>query len=474
MKEIEKKTRIVCTIGPASEDEKVLKKLVKAGMNVMRLNFSHGDHEEHAKRIATARKISEELHTPVAILLDTKGPEIRTHDFEGGQAEFKKGQVVRIASEEILGTSDRFSISYADLYRDVKPGGFILVNDGQIQLLVDHIEDTDIVCVCANDGIVKNKRGINVPGVAIQLDYLSKKDISDIEFGCRQGVDFIAASFTRRPQDIIDIKRLLVENDRSEIRVIAKIENSEGVEKIEEILRVADGIMVARGDLGVEVPAEDVPMIQKDIIKKCNAAGKVVITATQMLESMQQNPRPTRAEVSDVANAIMDGSDAIMLSGESAAGKYPVEAVETMARIAAKVEEGLDYPHFHRYAVRTSHKDYSEAICMSVAQIAYEYNAAAIVAFTLSGYTAMKMSRYKPECPIIAATTSEDVMRKLALSWGVTPVLCRNVPSSEAMLNYAELLAKEFGVEAGETVIVTGGSPGTPGSTNFLNLITIK
>ncbi|CVH75072.1 Pyruvate kinase [Clostridiales bacterium CHKCI006] len=474
MKEVEKKTRIVCTIGPASEDEETLRKMVKAGMNVMRLNFSHGDYEEHGRRIETLRRVCEELHRPVAILLDTKGPEIRTHDFEGGQTEFKKGQVVRIASQEILGTSDRFSITYANLYQDVKPGGFILVNDGQIQLLVDHVEDTDIVCVCANDGVVKNKRGINVPGIALQLEYLSEKDKADLEFGCRQGVDFIAASFTRRPQDIIDIKRLLVENNHPQIRVIAKIENQEGVEKIDDILRVADGIMVARGDLGVEVPAEDVPIIQKNIIRKCNAAGKVVITATQMLESMQQNPRPTRAEVSDVANAIMDGSDAIMLSGESAAGKYPVEAVETMARIASKIEDGLDYQRFHSEAVATSHKDYSEAICMSVAQIAYEYNAAAIVAFTISGYTAMKMSRYKPECPIIAATTDETVMRKLALSWGVTPVLCRSVPSTEAMLNYAELLAKEFGVEEGETVIVTGGTPGAPGTTSFLNLITIK
>ena len=474
MKEIEKKTKIVCTIGPASEDEQTLTKMIKAGMNVMRLNFSHGTHEEHAKKIATLRKITDQLQQPVAIMLDTKGPEIRTHEFVGGQTTFTEGQIVRIKAEEIEGTSDCFSITYPNLYQDVKQGGFILVNDGQITLQVDHIEGTDIVCVCANDGVVKNRRGINVPGATIQMNYLSRRDIDDIEFGCRQDIDFIAASFTRRAQDIIDIKRILVENNKPNIRVIAKIENSEGVEKIEEILKVADGIMVARGDLGVEVPAEDVPLIQKQIIKKCNAAGKVVITATQMLESMQQNPRPTRAEVSDVANAIMDGSDAVMLSGESAMGQYPVYAEETMAKIAAKTETGLDYSRFYKHAVKTVKKDTSEAICMSVAEIAYEFNAAAIVAFTLSGYTAEKMSRYRPQCPIIAATTNEDVMNKLSLTWGVTPVMCRSVASNETMLNYAELIAKEYGCEAGQLVIVTGGAPGRQGQTNFLNLITLK
>lgn len=474
MKEVEKKTRIVCTIGPASDSEEMLRKLIKAGMNVMRLNFSHGTHEEHAARIAILRKLTEELNKPVGIMLDTKGPEIRTHDFVGGQAEFVKGQTVRVANEEIEGTSERFSITYPNLYKEVRQGSYILVNDGQITLQVDHIEGTDIVCFCANDGIVKNKRGINVPGISVQLDYLSEKDIADIEFGCDQEVDFIAASFTRRPQDILDIKKLLVTKNKPNIRVIAKIENSEGVEKIEDILKVADGVMVARGDLGVEVPAEDVPLIQKDIIRKCNEMGKVVITATQMLESMQQNPRPTRAEVSDVANAIMDGSDAVMLSGESAAGKYPEEAVDTMKRIAIRTEESLNYSHFYRLAVKTAPKDASEAICMSVAEIAYEFDAAAIVAFTMTGFTAQKMSRYRPKCPIIAATTDYSCMNRLALCWGVTPVMCRSVSSTEIMLNYAELLAKEAGCESGQLVIVTGGTPGRPGQTNFVNLITLK
>ena len=282
-RERKKKTRIVCTIGPASNNEKMLKKLVLAGMNVMRLNFSHGDHDYHRANIQMLEKVNKELNKNVSVLLDTKGPEIRTGDFVDGQTEFKKGQVSTICVDDIEGTSDRFTITYKDLYKDVKPGGFILVNDGQIELLVDHVEGTDIVCVCANDGVVKNKRGINVPDVKLGFDYLSEKDIDDITFGCEMDVDFIAASFCRRAQDIIDIKKLLVENGKPNIQVIAKIENNEGVDNIEDILKVADGIMVARGDLGVEVPAEDVPLIQKEIIKKCKELGKVVITATQML-----------------------------------------------------------------------------------------------------------------------------------------------------------------------------------------------
>lgn len=289
MREKAKKTKIVCTIGPASESPAMLQKLVKAGMNVMRCNFSHGDYEEHAKKMQAMREVNAKLGTNCAILLDTKGPEIRTGDFVGGATTFKKGQVSVICVEDIEGTADRFTITYKDLYKDVKPGGFILVNDGQVELLVDHVEGTDIVCVCANDGQVKNKRGINVPGIELGFDFISEKDRADIEFGCQQDVNFIAASFVRRPQDVLDVKKILVENGKPDIQIIAKIENSEGVEKMDDIIKVADGIMVARGDLGVEVPAEDVPLIQKELIKRCKAAGKVVITATQMLESMQEN-----------------------------------------------------------------------------------------------------------------------------------------------------------------------------------------
>ncbi len=470
-----KKTKVVCTIGPASESVEMLTKLVKAGMNVARLNFSHGDHQEHLTRMDRIKKISAELGKPVGILLDTKGPEIRTHDFENGCVQITRGQVVIVTcGEEILGTSKRFSITYDELYKDVRPGGFILVNDGQLELLVDHVEGKDIYTVSANDAELKNRRGINVPDVSLNLEYLSEKDTNDIIFGCAQDVDFIAASFARRAQDIVDIKKLLIENGKPNIQVIAKIENHEGVKNIDDILKVADGVMVARGDLGVEVPAEDVPMIQKQLIKKCNAAGKPVITATQMLESMQTNPRPTRAEVSDVANAIMDGSDAIMLSGESAAGKYPEESVETMVRIAQKAEESLDYSKFYKNAVKTAKKDHSEAICMSVAEIAYEFDVKAIIAFTITGFTARKMSRYRPQCPIIAATTSEDTLTELSLCWGVQPVLCKSITTDNALLKYAEIIAKEAGVQIGEEILVTGGTPGAPGLTSFMHLITIK
>ena len=471
MKDKMKKTKIICTIGPASEDPKMLKKLVLAGMNVMRCNFSHGDHEEHGKKMQTMRDVNAELGTNCAILLDTKGPEIRTGDFEGGFTEFKKGQVSTICVEDIVGTADRFTITYKDLYKDVKPGGFILVNDGQVELLVDHVEGTDIVCVCANDGKVKNKRGINVPGIELGFDFISEKDRADLEFGCQQDVDYIAASFVRRPQDVLDVKKILVENGKPDIQIIAKIENSEGVEKMDDII---NGIMVARGDLGVEVPAEDVPLIQKELIRKCKAAGKVVITATQMLESMQENPRPTRAEVSDVANAIYDGTDAIMLSGESAQGKYPEEAVMVMNKIAIKTESTLDYDSLHRKAVRTASDDPSEAICMSVAEIATKFNVAAIVAFTESGFTAKKMSRYRPECPIIAATPYEKTTKKLAINWGVKSVTCKHMDTTEGLLNLAEVIAKENGVNAGETILVTGGTPGVRGTTSYLQLITVK
>ena len=474
MKDKMKKTKIVCTIGPASENPKMLKKLVLAGMNVMRCNFSHGDFEEHGKKMQTMREVNAELGTHCAILLDTKGPEIRTGDFEGGFTEFKKGQVSTICVEDIVGTADRFTISYKDLYKDVKPGGFILVNDGQVELLVDHVEGTDIVCVCANDGKVKNKRGINVPGIELGFEFISEKDRADLVFGCEQDVDYIAASFVRRPQDVLDVKKVLVENGKPEIQIIAKIENSEGVEKMDDIIKVADGIMVARGDLGVEVPAEDVPLIQKELIRKCKAAGKIVITATQMLESMQENPRPTRAEVSDVANAIFDGTDAIMLSGESAQGKYPEEAVMVMNKIALKTESTLDYASLHRKAVLTATDDSSEAICMSVAEIANKFDVSAIIAFTESGFTAKKMSRYRPECPIIAATPFEKTTKKLAINWGIKAVVCKQMDTRECLLNLAEVIAKENGINAGETILVTGGTPGVEGTTSYLQLVTVK
>jgi pyruvate kinase len=468
------KTKIVCTIGPASDSKEMLTKLVNAGMNVMRLNFSHGDHPSHKEKIDKMVEINKELGTSVAILLDTKGPEIRTGDFKDGVTEFKKGQTCTIVTEDIIGTSEKFTITYKDLYKDVKPGGLILVNDGQIELCVDHVDGTNIVCVCANNGMAKDKRGINVPGVVLGFDYLSEKDIGDLEFGCTQPFNFIAASFCRRAQDIIDIKKILIENGRTDIQVLAKIENEEGVKNVDEILNVADGIMVARGDLGVEVPAEDVPLIQKSIISKCKTRGKLVITATQMLESMQQNPRPTRAEVSDVANAIYDGTDAIMLSGESAGGLYPEEAVLTMNKIALKTETSLNYANLQRSAIDTAPADPSEAICMSVAEIAYKFDVSAIIAFTESGFTARKMSRYRTKAKIIAPSPSKKTINSLALSWGVFPVMCKPLNDRISMIDYASIIAKEQGVQTGELILVTGGRPGVSGGTSYLELIEVK
>lgn len=474
-KDIKRKTKIVCTIGPASEKKPVLSKLVKAGMNVMRLNFSHGSHQEHLKKIENLQEINKELKTHVAILLDTKGPEIRTNDFVGGITEFVKGQQSIVSCEEDFeGTSERFSITYKNLYEDVSAGDRILVNDGQVELVIDKIINKEIYCTCQNDGKVKDKRGINVPGIKLGFEYLSKKDIDDLEFGCTQPISFVAASFARRAQDIVDIKKILVENGRNDIQIIAKIENEEGVENLDSILEIADGAMVARGDLGVEVPAAEVPLIQKKIIKKCKEKGKIVITATQMLESMQENPRPTRAEVSDVANAIFDGTDAIMLSGESASGKYPVESVETMDRISTKIEANLDYESLHRKAIRTSTEDTSEAICMSVAEIAVRFDVAAVIAFTQSGFTARKMSRYRLKAPIIAATPSEDTLKGLELSWGVNSVLCKTFDSRTVMLEYANVLAKEAGAKTGDMIIVTGGALGQSGMTSYLEIMTVK
>ena len=475
VKEKMKKTKIVCTIGPASQDKEMLKKLIKAGMNVMRCNFSHGDYEEHGMKMDILREVNKEIGSDVAIMLDTKGPEIRTGAFEGGFTEFKKGQVSVITPEEIVGSADRFTISYKELYKDVKPGAYILVNDGQVALLVDHVEGQDIYCVAANDGRVKNTRGINVPGTKLQFEFLSEKDKNDLIFGCKQDVNFIAASFVRRKQDVLDIKKLLAENGKPDIKVLPKIECVEGVENIDEIIEVSDGIMVARGDLGVEVPAEDVPLIQKSIIKKCNAAGKIVITATQMLESMQENPRPTRAEVSDVANAIYDGTDAIMLSGESAQGKYPEEAVSTMNKIAHKIEENLDYASILRRAIRTAdNTNSSEAICMSVAEIAYKSNVAAIIAFTESGFTARKMARYRTKSRIIAATPSIKTVKALALNWGVKAVPCKPLNSRISMIDYASIIARENGVKPGQKILVTGGTPGVKGATSYLELVEVK
>ncbi|MTL91208.1 pyruvate kinase, partial [Turicibacter sanguinis] len=401
MKQSFKNTKMICTIGPKSEPKEMLSKLVDAGMNCIRCNFSHGDHAEQKNRMDLIREINKEKGTHVAILLDTKGPEIRTHLFENGGVELVAGQTVRVAMNEVLGTAEKFSITYPGLISDVVVGGTILVDDGYVELTVTELDtaNQEIVCTVKNSAFVKDRRGINVPGAKLNMEFISEKDRADMIFGCEMQVDYIAASFVRRAEDVLAIREIFAEQGNTHTQIIAKIENQEGVDNMDSILEVVDGIMVARGDLGVEVPAEDVPLIQKEIIAKCNAAGKIVITATQMLESMQKNPRPTRAEVSDVANAIFDGTDAIMLSGESAAGQYPLEAVETMARIARRTEQALDHQEIIARAMASSSRDVASAMGLAVADTVEDLGAQAVIACTQSGATARAISKYRPSAP---------------------------------------------------------------------------
>ena len=474
MKHLFKKTKVVCTIGPASENVETLTKLAQAGMNIARLNFSHGSHEEHLARIKMVRQVSESTGINLGVALDTKGPEIRLGNFVNDTEEYQIGEIVYIEKAECDGTHERFHIQVPELFDDLASGNEILINDGKMRLTVLENDGNELKCRVEVAGPISSHKGCNVPGVKLSMPFLSEKDEADIRFGCQNNVDFIFASFTRRPADVNAIRKICIEEGKPHINIIAKIENQEGYDNVSEILDAADGVMVARGDLGVEIPAEDVPLIQKELINKCRAAGKIVITATQMLDSMQENPRPTRAEVSDVANAIYDGTDAIMLSGESAQGKYPVEAVETMTKIALKTEGTLDYASLQRKAIRTAPLDQSEAICMSVAEIASKFNVAAIVAFTDSGFTARKMSRYRTKSMIIAATPNEQTTRALAINWGVKSVLCKQMDTRAAMIEYAQVIAKENLVEPGEQIIVTAGTPGVAGTTSYLELITVK
>lgn len=467
-----RKTKIVCTIGPSSESLENTKKLIMAGMNVARLNFSHGDFEEHGNRIKNIRQACEELNKTVAILLDTKGPEIRTGKLEVEPIELVQDEYVTLTTEEILGDKNRLSVTYKELPQDVVVGSTILIDDGLIGLTVVEIQGTEIRCRIVNGGTIKSKKGVNVPGVAISLPGITDKDANDIIFGIEQGIDFIAASFVRKASDVLEIRDLLKKHNGEHIQIISKIENQQGVDNLDEILEVSDGLMVARGDLGVEIPAEEVPLVQKRMIEKCNLAGKPVITATQMLDSMQRNPRPTRAEASDVANAIFDGTDAIMLSGETAAGKYPVESVLTMSRIAEKAESALNYREMflkQRIAQETS---VTEAISQSVAISALDLSAKAIISSTESGQTARMVSKYRPEAPIVAVTTQERTMRRLALTWGVTPVKGEQASSTDEMFDYALQGGVKSGlVKEGDLVVITAGVPlGRSGSTNLLKV----
>ncbi|MCT1575587.1 pyruvate kinase [Oceanobacillus kimchii] len=467
-------TKIVCTIGPASESIEKLEQLIEAGMNVARLNFSHGDYEEHGARIENIRKAAKNKNKTVAILLDTKGPEIRTGSFKEGRADLIQGKPVTIAMDEIEGTAEKFSVTYQGLINDVHEGSKILLDDGLIELEVKSIDKTkgEIQTIALNSGEIKNKKGVNVPNVSVNLPGITEKDTNDIIFGIEQSVDFIAASFVRRASDILEIKEVLDQHQAQYIKIIPKIENQEGVDNIDSILEVSDGLMVARGDLGVEIPAEDVPLVQKKLIKQCNNAGKPVITATQMLDSMQRNPRPTRAEASDVANAIFDGTDAIMLSGETAAGTYPVESVQTMSNIALKAESALDHKQMLEERSQYVDMTITEAISQSVTHTASNLDVDTIITPTESGHTARMISKYRPKASILAVTFNEVVNRQLSLVWGVHAVLGKPATSTDEMLEIAVDKGLNTGIcSRGSRVIITAGVPvGESGTTNLLKV----
>lgn len=469
-----RKTKIICTIGPSSESEEKLRELMLAGMNVARFNFSHGSHEEHKKKFDRVIKVSNELGLPVATLLDTKGPEIRLKDIEGGKTELVSGQKFILTTEEILGTNEKVSISYKNLVNDISVGTTILIDDGLIEMVVDAIEDTDILCTVINGGPISNHKGVNVPGAELSMPYISDVDRSDIMFGCDMGFDFIAASFVRCREDILEVRKILDEHG-SHMKIIAKIESMQGIRNLEDILTVSDGIMVARGDLGVEIPMEEVPVVQKQMIKMAEAQGKHVITATQMLESMIKNPRPTRAETTDIANAIYDGTTAIMLSGETAAGAYPVEAVRTMARIAERSEQDIDYNGRMKRREHIDNFDVTTAISHATCTTAMDLKAAAIITVTISGFTAGMISRYKPSCPIIACSVSPRICRQLSLSWGVTPIWIARENTTDDLFDVAIHAAEEAGyIKKGDKVVLTAGMPlGVSGKTNMLRVVEV-
>ena len=467
-----RRTKIVCTLGPSTDKEDVLRNLMKNGMNVARMNFSHGTHEEQKARLDMIKKLREELNLPVAALLDTKGPEIRIGDVEGGKLELKPGQEFTLTTEEMLGTEKKVTITYKELYKDVEPGDSILIDDGLIGMEVVRIDESDIVCRVKNGGFISNHKGVNVPGVELNMPFVSPKDLADIVFAVEQDYDFIAASFTRTAEDIMEIRKILQEHGGEKIHIIAKLENKQGVKNWEDILRVADGIMIARGDMGVEIPLEEVPVIQKELIRKAMHMGKPVITATQMLDSMMKNPRPTRAETSDVANAIYQGTSAIMLSGETAAGAYPIEAVQTMAKIAERTEQDIDYSREFKPRKLAEAPDVTSAISHATCTTAADLKAAAIVAVSKSGRTVSRIAKYLPVCPIIGCTTDERVYRQLNLLWGVTPVVMKEANTADELFDHAVELAEQKGLIArGELVVIAAGVPvGLSGTTNMMKV----
>ncbi len=467
-----RKTKIICTLGPATDRDGVLRQLMLEGMNVARFNFSHGTHEEQGERLKQIKALREELRLPIASLLDTKGPEIRLRELKNGKVMLNAGQKFSLTTEEILGDENRVSITYKDLVKDVQPGSRILIDDGLIELGVEEVTDTEICCHVVNGGMISNKKGVNVPNVDLSMPYISEKDYEDIVFGIENDFDFVAASFVRTADDILQIRKIFEEKDCHNINIIAKIENMQGVNNIDEIIRVSDGIMVARGDMGVEIPLEDVPVIQKMIIKKVIDAGKQVITATQMLDSMMKNPRPTRAEATDVANAIYDGTSAIMLSGETAAGMYPVEALKTMVKIAIRTEQDINYTARFKMRETMSNPDITNAISHATCTTAIDLNAAAIITVTESGKTARMISKYRPTCNIIGGSMHQKVCRQLNLSWGVTPLEIEKKDDADELFEHAVDMAAKAGlVSMGDITVITAGVPlGVSGTTNILKV----
>lgn len=467
-----RKTKIVCTLGPSTDKEDVLKQLMLEGMNVARCNFSHGSYEEHKKRMDMVKKLRKELGKPVAILLDTKGPEVRLKNFKDGKVTLEEGQLFTLTSEEVEGTKEIVSVTYNRLYEDLEVGMRVLIDDGLIEMRVEKVEKSNIVCRVINGGTISNHKGVNVPEVDLSMPYISDKDREDILFGISQDVDFIAASFVQKKEDIIQLHKLLEKNGGADIKIISKIENAQGVANIDDIIDVSDGIMVARGDMGVEIPYEEVPVIQKKIIKKAYRAGKQVITATQMLESMIKNPRPTRAETTDIANAVYDGTSAIMLSGETAAGSYPVEAVKTMVRIAERTEQDVDYRKRFFQLEREANPDITDAICHATCTTALDLNAKAILTVTKSGRSARMVSRYRPESVIISCATTDKVCRQLNLSWGVTPILIKEEKEVFDLFDKAVKAAEKMELlKKGDLTVITSGVPiGFSGTTNMIKV----
>ena len=469
-----RRTKIVCTLGPASNNVPVLRELISAGMDVARLNFSHGTHGEHAATIAFARQTAQEQEQNLALLLDTKGPEIRIGTFPGGSITLKAGEQFTLTIRDVPGSKEKVSVNYPGIVNDVKAGMKVLLDDGLIVMDVLDVTAEEVRCSVEIGGELSNRKGINIPGAILNLPAISAQDREDILFAINNDLDFIAASFVRNADDVLAIRAIL-EANRSGIQIIAKIESQEGVDNIEKILAAADGIMVARGDLGVEIPAEDVPLVQKMIISRCNAAGKPVITATQMLDSMMRNPRPTRAEASDVANAIFDGTDAVMLSGETAVGKYPLEAVKTMARIAMRAETAMHYARILENFELPKERSVTDAISYATCHAAQELGAAAIITATQSGFTARNVSKYKPKARIIAVTPRETVARRLALTWGVFPLLCRPTSTTDEMFSAAIEASLQSGyIDNGDLVLITAGVPaGLSGTTNLMRVHTV-